>query len=52
LNEFCSGKPLTIEAIHADGSKDLIIANHTYNDSQIEWYNEGSALNLIKKQNA
>ena len=52
LNEFSVGKPLTIEAIHADGSKDLIMANHTYNDSQIEWYNQGSALNLIKKQNA
>jgi len=52
LNAFAPGKPLTIEAVHADGSKDIIIANHTYNDSQIEWYNEGSALNLIKKQNA
>jgi len=52
LNAFAPGKPLTIHAIHADGSKDVIIANHTYNDSQIEWYNEGSALNLIKKQNA
>ena len=52
LNAFAPGKPLTIEAFHADGSKDIIIANHTYNDSQIEWYNEGSALNLIKKQNA
>ena len=52
LNVFAPGKPLTIEAVHADGSKDIIIANHTYNDSQIEWYNEGSALNLIKKQNA
>ena len=51
LNAFATGKPLTIEAIHADGSKDVIIANHTYNNSQIEWYNEGSALNLIKKQN-
>ena len=51
LNEFAPGKPLTIEAVHADGSKDLIIANHTYNDSQIEWYDEGSALNLIKKEN-
>ena len=51
LYEFSPGKPLTIEAIHADGSKDLILANHTYNNSQIEWYNEGSALNLIKKQN-
>tara|TARA_B110000037_G_scaffold1082_1_gene1187 strand:- start:5056 stop:7323 length:2268 start_codon:yes stop_codon:yes gene_type:complete len=52
LNAFSPGKPLIIEAIHADGSKDVIIANHTYNKSQIEWYNEGSALNLIKKQNA
>jgi aconitate hydratase len=52
LNAFAPGKSLTIEAVHADGSKDVIIANHTYNNSQIEWYNEGSALNLIKKQNA
>tara|TARA_R110002073_G_scaffold82034_2_gene196421 strand:- start:3773 stop:6040 length:2268 start_codon:yes stop_codon:yes gene_type:complete len=51
LNEFAPGKPLTIEAVHADGSKDIIIVNHTYNQSQIDWYNEGSALNLIKKEN-
>jgi aconitate hydratase len=52
LNEFAPGKILTIEAIHADDTKDIIVLNHTYNDSQIEWYNQGSALNLIKKQNA
>ncbi|MEM6722088.1 MAG: aconitate hydratase [Bacteroidota bacterium] len=52
LNEFAPGKPLTIEIIHADGSKDIIKANHTYNQSQIDWYNAGSALNLIKQQNA
>ena len=52
LNEFAPGKPLTIEAVHADGSKDTILANHTYNAGQIEWFKEGSALNLIKKQNA
>ncbi len=52
LNEFAPGKPLTIEVVHADGSKDSILANHTYNQGQIDWYNEGSALNLIKKQNA
>ncbi len=51
LNEFAPGKPLTLEVVHADGSKDTIITNHTYNQGQIEWYNEGSALNLIKKQN-
>jgi len=52
LNAFAPGKPLSIEAVHADGSKDNIVANHTYNQGQIDWYNEGSALNLIKKQNA
>ncbi|WP_288955677.1 aconitate hydratase [uncultured Polaribacter sp.] len=52
LNEFAPDKPLKIEAVHADGTKDLIVANHTYNQSQIDWYNEGSALNLIKKENA
>ncbi len=52
LQEFAPGKPLTLEVVHADGSKDTIIANHTYNQGQIEWYNEGSALNLIKKENA
>ena len=50
--EFAPDKPLTIEVVHADGSKDTIIANHSYNDAQIKWFNEGSALNLIKKQNA
>lgn len=52
LNEFAPDKPLTIEFVHKDGSKDVIVANHTYNQAQIDWYNEGSALNLIKKQNA
>jgi aconitate hydratase len=52
LNAFAPGKPLTLEVVHADGSKDIIITNHTYNQGQIDWYNEGSALNLIKKENA
>ncbi|TCI85441.1 aconitate hydratase [Tenacibaculum sp. M341] len=52
LHEFAPGKPLTIEVVHADGSKDEFKVNHTYNQGQIEWYNEGSALNLIKKQNS
>lgn len=50
--DFAPNKPLTIEVVHKDGSKDVIMANHTYNDAQIKWYREGSALNLIKKQNA
>ena len=52
LKDFAPEKQITIELIHSDGSKDVIKANHTYNDAQIEWFKEGSALNLIKKQNA
>ena len=52
LTEFAPGKPLTIEFVHADGSKDLVEANHTYNAQQIEWFKAGSALNLIKAQQA
>ncbi len=52
LTEFAPGKPLKIELVHSDGSKDIILANHTYNAQQIEWFKAGSALNLIKAQQA
>ena len=47
LIDFAPGKPLTLEFVHADGSKDSILANHTYNEGQIGWFVAGSALNLI-----
>ncbi|ASV29015.1 aconitate hydratase [Maribacter cobaltidurans] len=52
IADFAPDKPLTIEVVHADGSKDTIKANHTYNAAQIGWFREGSALNVIKRQNA
>ena len=48
LESFAPGKPLSLEIVHANGSKEIILLNHTYNDSQIEWFKAGSALNLIK----
>ncbi|TDO94549.1 aconitate hydratase [Flavobacterium sp. 245] len=47
LTEFAPGKPLTLEFVHVDGTKDIILANHTYNAGQIGWFVAGSALNLI-----
>ncbi|MEO9660011.1 MAG: aconitate hydratase [Maribacter dokdonensis] len=52
IADFAPDKPLTVEIVHADGSKDVIKVNHTYNDAQIGWYREGSALNVIKRENA
>ena len=52
LETFAPGKALTMVINHADGSKDEITANHTYNENQIAWFKEGSALNLIRKMNS
>jgi aconitate hydratase len=50
LESFAPGKPLTVVLHHADGSADEVSVNHTYNESQIGWFQAGSALNLIKQQ--
>jgi aconitate hydratase len=47
LTTFAPGQQLTVVLNHANGSKDLIPVNHTYNQGQIEWFKAGSALNLI-----
>ena len=49
LNAFAPDEQLTLEVIHADGSSDTLMLNHTYNDSQIDWFKAGSALNFLKK---
>ena len=49
LESFSPSNQITIELLHSDGSSDIIKTNHTYNSQQIDWYREGSALNLIKK---
>jgi len=52
LNSFAPGKQLSLELVREDGSKETILLNHTYNAQQIDWYRAGSALNLIKLENA
>ena len=52
LADFTPGKQLNLEVVHADGSTDSVILNHTYNAQQIDWFKAGSALNLIREQNA
>ena len=48
LVDFAPNKPLMLELVHDDGSKETIALNHTYNDSQIDWFKAGSALNFLK----
>ena len=50
LDSFAPNKALGITLHHADGTSDIIKANHTYNEQQIEWFKAGGALNIIRKQ--
>ncbi|HPH98844.1 MAG TPA: aconitate hydratase [Chitinophagaceae bacterium] len=50
LNTFTVGQPLTMVLNHANGNKEEIHLNHTYNHQQIEWFKAGGALNVIRKQ--
>lgn len=50
LDQFAPAHPLQLEFVHSDGTKDLILVNHTYNEQQIGWFKAGSALNLIAEE--
>ena len=50
LDQFSMGQSLALDVFHTDESSDIIYCNHTYNDTQIEWFKAGSALNLIRSQ--
>jgi len=50
LKNFAPGIPLTVFLHHANGTYDEFHVNHSYNEQQIEWFKNGSALNIIRKQ--
>ncbi|KIC93163.1 aconitate hydratase [Flavihumibacter solisilvae] len=50
LPSFAPGKALELVLHHADGTSETILANHSYNEQQIEWFKAGAALNIIRRQ--
>jgi len=52
LNNLKPQKQVTCKITHNDGTSDEILLNHSYNESQINWFKAGSALNVLRnKQN-
>jgi len=51
VSRFLPGNSVVVTLSHSDGTKEDFLANHSYNDSQIEWFKAGSALNIIRKSN-
>uniref|UniRef100_A0A3Q2E347 Aconitate hydratase, mitochondrial n=1 Tax=Cyprinodon variegatus TaxID=28743 RepID=A0A3Q2E347_CYPVA len=49
LKSFAPGKPLTAVIKHSDGGEESISLNHSFNETQIEWFKAGSALNRMKE---
>jgi len=50
LNELEPHKQVKCIISHSDGSNDEIFLNHSYNQSQIEWFKAGSALNVLRNK--
>jgi aconitate hydratase len=50
LQQLAPGKLLKVVLKHADGSKDEILVNHSFNEEQIGWFRAGSALNVLTKK--
>ena len=50
LNQFSPGNQLTLNVTHDDGSTVTVMCNHTCNQTQIDWFKAGSALNLIRSK--
>ncbi|KAB8079462.1 aconitate hydratase [Aspergillus leporis] len=46
------GKPMTLRVHPKDGKTFDIQLNHTFNESQMEWFRDGSALNTMSRKSA
>ena len=49
LTTFAPGKNLQVVLTHSDGTIESFDVLHTYNQAQIDWFREGSALNAMQK---
>jgi aconitate hydratase len=48
LKELSAGKPVTCILHHNDGTEEVFILQHSYSESQLEWFRSGSALNILR----
>ena len=51
VTELAVGKPLTMVVHPKNGKSFEVELSHTFNEGQIEWFKNGSALNTMAKKN-
>ncbi|MCI0887257.1 MAG: aconitate hydratase [Chloroflexi bacterium] len=47
LSTMAAGKPVECRIAHSDGTSEVLQLNHTFGESQLDWFRLGSALNLF-----
>ena len=50
LADLAPDQPVTVRLNQPDGSVDEITCTHTLSPEQIDWFEAGSALNIIRKR--
>lgn len=50
VTELAVGKPMTLRVHKKSGETLDVKLNHTFNEGQIEWFKNGSALNTMAKK--
>ncbi len=50
VKDLTPGKQVKMTLAHSDGSTESIMLNQTFNDQQIGWFKNGSALNMMAKK--
>jgi len=51
LDEIAPQKPVKCILSHSNGTDEEILLSHSYNQSQLEWFKAGSALNVLRNKN-
>ena len=49
LGELAPGRPVQCSVSHSDGTTETLQLNHSYSESQLDWFRLGSALNLFHR---
>ena len=49
LSDMAPGQPVQCTIAHSDGTSETLQLDHSYSESQLEWFRLGSALNLFHR---
>jgi aconitate hydratase len=48
LSQLAAGKPVECRVVHGDGTQETLLLEHSYSESQLQWFRAGSALNRVQ----